>query len=226
MLVQADRLLLGAEDTPADPATAALVYLEAVGQGSSEGAVRAAVLAALGVGRAKNWTEALDLLAQGAELGSRSARRQVALLAGRGGRLALGEAGSVALWRRVRAEIDIEELMTPPPTQWISESPAIGVVKNFIPAALAAWFIRRANNRLEHGHVNDANSGEVRIHPMRSAGCFAFTLLQRDIVVALVQERAARLTSLPVHQHEPPNVISYQPGQQFEPHYDFIDPLV
>jgi prolyl 4-hydroxylase len=39
-----------------------------------------------------------------------------------------------------------------------------------------------------------------------------------------MQERAARATGLQVSQHEPPNLISYLPGQKFEAHYDFLDP--
>lgn len=43
-------------------------------------------------------------------------------------------------------------------------------------------------------------------------------------MLAIMQERAARLTGVPIRFHEPPNVISYEPGQEFSLHTDFIDP--
>jgi hypothetical protein len=44
------------------------------------------------------------------------------------------------------------------------------------------------------------------------------------MVLAVMQTRAARLSNLPIEQHEPPSVISYLPGQQFGLHADFIEP--
>ncbi len=54
----------------------------------------------------------------------------------------------------------------------------------------------------------------------------AFAPQHRDLVLAVIQERAAWLTGIPVEFHEPPNVISYEPGQEFSLHTDFIDPRV
>ncbi len=45
-------------------------------------------------------------------------------------------------------------------------------------------------------------------------------------MLAILQERAARLFGVPIEMHEPPNVISYEPGQEFGLHSDYVDPNV
>ncbi|HET9394651.1 MAG TPA: 2OG-Fe(II) oxygenase, partial [Nitrospiraceae bacterium] len=52
----------------------------------------------------------------------------------------------------------------------------------------------------------------------------SFRLTETDLIVAVVQEKLARLASLPMHWHEPSNLLHYRPGQEYQPHYDFIDP--
>lgn len=224
-LEEADRLLVGDETLDADPLAAADLYRRAAAGGYGAAAARAAMLAAVGVGRPANWEEALDLLLQGAELGDRSARRQLALIAGHvGDRFASGDTSSPALWRKVRAAIDIEAVLTPPPIHQICPSPLIGVMQNYAPPAYAAWLIRAAVELLEPSQVYDSATGEVRDDTVRTAFTAAFTVLHRDVVIAVMQERAARATGLAVAQHEPPNVISYLPGQKFDEHFDFLDP--
>jgi prolyl 4-hydroxylase len=224
-VLEADRLLVGDSDTPPEPKAAAALYVALAADGSGAAACRAAVLAAMGVGCDQGWEEALDFLALGARLGDRNARRQLALFAGRADdRVASGEAESEALWTRVRGEIDIAALLTPPSAQVVSSSPRILVIKGFAPAGFADWLIRRATGSLAPGEVNDAATGEVRRHEMRTAMAAPFAMLQRDVAVVIMQERAARATGLHLYQHEPPNVLRYLPGQRFEPHFDFIDP--
>jgi predicted 2-oxoglutarate/Fe(II)-dependent dioxygenase YbiX len=61
---------------------------------------------------------------------------------------------------------------------------------------------------------------------MRTAEAAPFRLTDADLVTVLVQERVARASRLPVHAHEPPNLLHYAPGQEYQPHFDFIDPQV
>lgn len=224
-LQEADRVLLGDASNPPAPLRAAEMYLAAAHDGLGAAAARAAMLAAVGVGRPQNWTEALDLLLQGAELGDRPARRQLAVIAGHvGDRLASGDVSTAALWRKLRAEIDIDSVLTPPPATHVSSSPLIGVLQGFAPPAYAAWLIRAAADRLEPSRIYDEALGELRGHETRTATVAEFTMLHRDVVLAILQERAARATGIAVYKHEPPNVIRYIPGQKFDEHFDFVDP--
>jgi len=217
-LAEADRLLAGDARTPPQPGEAARLLGQMLMQGSGPAAARLAMMAALGLGQAQDWKIALDFLAFAATCGDADAQGQLAALAG-----ASAEGGA---WQALRDQIDLDALLTPPDAKIISESPAIRVVEGFAPPAVAAWLIARAEHRLRHGEVNDSATGEVHTHTMRTAMSAPFNLLDKDMVTVVMQERAARATRLPVAQHEPPNVISYLPGQEFQPHYDYVDPAV
>lgn len=221
----ADRVLIGAEGL-ADPKEAVVRYARAASEGSGAAAARHALLAALGVGRTQSWTDALDLLLLGAELGDQMARRQLSVLAGRDPWSPSGQPRSVQFWRRVRGEINLDALFAPPRPERVFENPRIWVSQGFMPPLICRWLIKRSLSRLQRGFVNDAMTGETSHHPMRTARSSGFSMLDRDVVIAFAQERAALITGIHVHLHEPPNVISYAPGEQFEAHYDFVDPNV
>lgn len=226
-LREAELLLRGDARTAPQPGGAYQIYAQLAAQGHAAAALRAAVLTAHGVGRIADWGAAFDFLARAAMLGDKPARRQLALLAGRTeARIASGEASGEALWRGVREGIDVEAVLTPPAARIASESPDIRVVKGFATPAMAAWLIRAAQGRLQDGEVNDVETGEVRKHEMRTAKAAPFHLLTKDLVCVVMQERAARATGAPLPNHEPPNVIAYNPGEQFQAHYDYVDPAV
>lgn len=45
-------------------------------------------------------------------------------------------------------------------------------------------------------------------------------------MIVLTQERLARASGLLVGQQEAPFVLSYEPGQEYKPHFDFFNPEV
>ena len=170
--------------------------------------------AAIAAAHAQRWSEALDLAVRAAEAGDADARAQLAVLAGE------PEAGAASL----RGSIDPGALLTPSPVERVSEGASIGVSRGFATHAMCAWLIARAEHRLAPSMVNDSATGEMRLHPMRTAYTCALGPDARDLIVAALQARAAQLSNVPVTNHEAPNIISYQPGQQFGLHVDYVDP--
>jgi len=158
-----------------------------------------AVRAAYGWHRPQSWADALGLLAAAAKAGEEGAARQLALV----------------------SQAPIDELLTPPRVERLTDLAAIAVCRGFAPPGFSEWLIDRARDRLVAASVNQAGERIVR-----SARDFGFGPRERDLVLAILQERAARLVRLPVDYHEPPNVISYEPGQEFGLHVDYIDPRV
>ena len=167
---------------------------------TGETLAKQAVRAAYGWHRPQSWADALSLLARAAEAGEEGAERQLELV----------------------SQAPIEALLTPPRVERLTEGAAIAACRGFAPLGFSEWLIDRARNRLVAASVNQAGGSQV----VRSARDFAFGPKERDLVVAIMQERAARLVSLPVDYHEPPNIISYEPGQEFGPHVDYVDPRV
>lgn len=156
-----------------------------------------AARAAYGWGRPKSWTDALSLLRKAAEAGEPEAERELALV----------------------TQAPIEQLLEAPEADLLSNVSQIGSCAGFAPPGFSEWLIDHSADRLVGASVNYA--GNVAVRTARDA---AFAPQNRDLVIAIMQERGASLTGVPVEFHEPPNVISYEPGQEFSLHTDFVDP--
>jgi prolyl 4-hydroxylase len=91
---------------------------------------------------------------------------------------------------------------------------------------MCRWIIARGKGRLGRGMINDYETGQAVPDPIRTGLSAGFGLVDTDLVVAIIQERLARASGLMVHQQEAPILLSYDPGQQYLPHYDFLNPGV
>lgn len=167
---------------------------------TQEALTKQAVRAAYGWHRPQSWPDALGLLAEAARAGEDGAGRQLELV----------------------SQAPIEALLTPPRVERLTDVAAIAACRGFAPPGFSEWLIDQARDRLVAASVNQAGDKQI----VRSARDYAFAPRQRDLVVAIIQERAARLVNVPVECHEPPNIISYEPGQEFGLHVDYIDPRV
>ena len=156
-----------------------------------------AARAAYGWGRPKSWQEAIDLLRRAVEADEEEAQRELALV----------------------TQAPIEQLLHAPDADLLTDVSQIGSCAGFAPPGFSEWLIDHSSGRLVGASVNQAGEKAVR-----TALDAAFGPRNRDLVIAIMQERAASLVGIPVEFHEPPNVISYEPGQEFSLHTDFIDP--
>lgn len=168
-------------------------------EGAAEKFRAQAVRAAFGWGRPKSWSEAIALARRAAEAGEAEAERELALV----------------------TQSPIEQLLAAPDADLLTDKAQIGSVAGYAPPGFSEWLIDHAAERLVSASVNQA--GSVAVRTARDA---AFGPQQRDLILAVLQERAAHLTGVPIQFHEPPNVISYEPGQEFSLHVDYIDPRV
>jgi predicted 2-oxoglutarate/Fe(II)-dependent dioxygenase YbiX len=160
---------------------------------------REAIDAAYGWKRGKDWNEAVRLLGEAARAGEADAERQYQLI----------------------TQMDVDTLLSPPVLEPQSTRIKVGICRGFAPPGFSEWLIDKAASRLSAATAKGSEDSEVRT--ARSA---AFGPRDRDLIVAVLQERAARLTGVPVEFHEPPNALSYEAGQQFKQHVDYIDPRV
>lgn len=160
---------------------------------------RQAARAAYGWGRAQDWEEALRLLEAAANAGEPDAGHQLQLV----------------------TQMPLEQMLSPPAPERLSAQARVATARGFAPPGFSEWLIDRAKDRLEAALANDADGEAVR-----TARTCAFGPQERDLVLAVLQERAARLLGVPVACHEPPNAISYEPGQEYRQHADFIEPSI
>lgn len=222
-VLAADRVLTGADGSP-NPEEAGRLYERALVAGSGEAAERLAVLTAMGVARTADFPLAFDYLARSADLGHRPAQKQLAIFADR--KDLTTRAPKAPIWGKVRADIDLDALLRPPPGRREHLSPAIAVLESFIPRSFCRWIVDRGRGRLTASKVNHIEEGGARADSMRTAEAAAFGLTDTDLVVVVVQERLVRASHVPLYCHEPPNLLHYGAGQQYRPHFDFIDPRI
>lgn len=215
------RLLTG-RAAPLDPGYGAALLTQAAGAGSGEAAARLAVLAATGVGRPHSWSEALDLLQRSAELGWAPAQGQLRALTAERGRWTAASAD----WKRLRKAVDLAEWAKAPPAEPISASPRIESYRRLAPPAVCEWLIARAKEREAPARVNNADQGGSGVHGMRTNTVAGFGLLETDVVMLMTRARIAAATRITIAQQEAANVLHYRPGQQYEPHVDYVDPAV
>lgn len=162
-----------------------------------------AILSALGVGRTASWSEAYALLARAAALGDASARAQLELV---------GRASDVAVW------VD-----APAPREHFA-APRVLSFEQFIPPAWCAWIMQRAHPSLAAARVKNPAQGGANVDAIRTNAGMGFSVLDTDLVIQVVHARIAATLALPVMHQEPTNVLHYQPGQEYKPHFDFLDP--
>jgi len=218
--------LLSGEDETFVPQRGADWLAAAAEQGSGEACALVAVLAGAGVCQPQSWEIALDYLQRSAELGWGPAREQLALLANRKlvDREDEATAKATTRWQRLRRAIDISAWTACPPKQSLSESPRIRKIESFASEAVCAWLIARARSKLSRARTYDIETGEGVVGDWRTNSEAEFNIVESDLVLILLRARIATATGLPPAVMELTKVLHYDVGQQFSPHFDFIDP--
>lgn len=196
--------LVSARGAPHDPVRGADFIHRAANGGQQDAAAYASVLAATGVGRDQNWDDALGALAAAAALGH--ARSQQALPVAR----------SMAL----------EAWLSPPAMERHSEDadqPLVAEIPDFVPSQVCDWIIAQSKDFLRPAPVYNAAGAGLADQARTNSGT-GFSLLDMDVVIALVRARIAAAIPQAIETFETTNVLHYAVGQKFSPHFDFIDP--
>jgi prolyl 4-hydroxylase len=198
------QLLSGRGDEPLDPVQGAALLTTAAELGDARAAAVMATVEAMGVAGPQSWDRAFDWLRRARELGSESAKAQLALL-GRGA-----------------DAIDIGALITPPPKRSLSEAPRIRAIEGFATAAECDWLMARARGRLGPAMVIDQRTGLEASHPDRTNKAIELDVTAMDVVIQVLRARIGTATNLPVPVFEPAQIMHYSVGEEFRPHYDFL----
>lgn len=189
---------------------------EAAALGSPQAMTRLAHFTAAGVLEKADWDAAVDLLRQAAELDWAPARDELSVLA----------RGQGATPKEMRARVDIRAWIAPKATKPVSDSPRIRTVDAFMSADECAWMIALGGPKLARASVYDHQAQGSQVVSARSNQAGAIVLLDMDVVTIFLTARMANTMGLPSHWFEPPAVLHYSPGEEFQPHYDYLDQAV
>lgn len=209
-------LLTGTRAAADGPRGIALIE-EAAASGHAEAIERSALFEVMGVARPPSWDRALDRLAEAAEKGSGKAQAQLLLLAG-------DLPSTERQWPALRAQISVEELLKLPDKRALSDEPRIRVMEGFATAAECRWLIALGSDRLQPATIFDEASGTLKKDPARTNKGIEFQLLDMDLVTELIRTRISAATRLPLPLFETSQLLHYAVGEEFRPHYDFLDP--
>jgi prolyl 4-hydroxylase len=185
-----------------------------------------AMHAAEATGVAPDWNAVLDGLQRAAEFGHGLAQAELAALAGEWA-LAWAILGNDAppgmVWESLRRAIDLAQWLTPPPLRILSPSPRIATVEGIAAPELCDWLIARARSKLEPAGVYDLETGRQRVESVRTNSACYFPWKDSDVLLLVLRARMASVAELPVYAMESTAVLHYTVGQQFLPHFDFLD---
>lgn len=196
------RLLVG-RGVPASPRDGARLIAMSAMQGNTDALQLSGVLAAAGIGGAQNWDAAFEFVRRAAEKGDARAKGQLLLI---GDQLT-------------------DQLSIPRATQHF-DAPRVLTFERFISPSICNWIIERAKPSLHAARVIHAQEGGRKVHSVRTNTGMGFSLIDTDLVMQLTQARIAAAIGTPMAHQEPTNILHYEPGQEYKPHYDFVDPGV
>jgi len=83
--------------------------------------------------------------------------------------------------------------------------------------------VRLAKPKLTRSTVVNAATGAYDVHEARTSRGAHFERGENELV-RRIEARIAELTSLPVENGEPIQILHYLPGAEYKPHFDYFDP--
>lgn len=217
------RLLTG-QDAPYLPTDGARLLSDAAALGGADAAGHLAVLLGGGIHVRQSWPVALDLLQRSAELGSASARTQLRILAG-GDEAAAPDRRDD--WRGLREAVDLAAWTTPAEGVTLSEAPLVRSFQGLAPAAACEWVIAQSRGRLVRAELYDPATGKPVLSTETRLNRIAnFALADTNLLNILVQTRIGATLGIDFDHFESFAVLSYQVGEEYGEHVDYLDPAI
>ncbi len=102
-------------------------------------------------------------------------------------------------------------------------SPRVVVFGNVLSDEECDQLIELARPRLARSLTVETKTGGEEIHADRTSSGMFFQRGENDLV-KLIEARLARLVNWPLENGEGLQILCYQPGAQYKPHYDYFDP--
>jgi hypothetical protein len=203
------RLVVGA-GAPKAPADGMQMLSIAANNGDALAARYLSNLHATGHGAPRDWPAAVDWLRRSAAAGDADSKAELKLLEKQS--KAKADDAIIASW------------LAAPAVEWLSEDPKIGVVRKFLPPAQCAWLIDGARQMLQPAGVTDAASGSFAADPARTNRYAQVRLFDYPLPLLLLREQMAQVVGEPTDNFETMNILAYEPGEEYKPHHDYLDP--
>jgi hypothetical protein len=105
----------------------------------------------------------------------------------------------------------------------VLKNPEVALYNNFLSDVECALLIWMSNDRLKRSQVVDNQTGGEYVDSNRSSHGTYFTVAENP-VVAHIERRISEVTGYPVENGEGIQILKYEEGQEYRPHFDYFDP--
>jgi prolyl 4-hydroxylase len=102
-------------------------------------------------------------------------------------------------------------------------APRVVLFGGLLSAEECDEMVRLATPKLSRSTVVNAATGAYDVHEARTSRGAHFERGENELV-RKIEARIADLTSLPVENGEPIQILHYLPGGEYKPHFDYFDP--
>ncbi len=192
-------LHLDGVDGPRDVPRAIEILNQAAAKGGSAAMRTLASLSAMGAASSPNWNEAISHLKSAASTNDALAIKQLSL-------------------------VDQGALSRPLPQRvQLSKSPNVWRLDGLLLREECDYLIEAVTPLLHPSFVVDPFSGRPMRSPERTSSAASIHPLQQDMVMYGINRRLSDAAALPPENGEMLSVLMYQPGEQYRPHFDFLD---
>lgn len=109
------------------------------------------------------------------------------------------------------------------PVLFVNQNPLVVVIANFLSQDECQDLINYANNNFKNAKVIDDSTGQLVERPNRTS-MNAYFKRGESPLIAEIERRIAKTINWEAERAEPIQVLRYQNGGEYKPHYDWFDP--
>ncbi len=106
---------------------------------------------------------------------------------------------------------------------FVIESPRVVLFGNLLSDEECDSLVSLSRAKLQRSSVVNASTGAYDIHPHRTSAGTYFNRGENELLQR-IERRIAELVDCPLDRGEPIQVLHYEPGGEYKPHYDYFDP--
>jgi prolyl 4-hydroxylase len=102
-------------------------------------------------------------------------------------------------------------------------APRVILFGDLLSAEECDQLIELSRGKVARSSVVNATTGSYDVHPHRTSAGTHFARGENELI-RRIEARIAELVEIPVERGEPLQILHYQPGGEYKPHFDYFDP--
>ncbi len=102
-------------------------------------------------------------------------------------------------------------------------APRVILFGNLLAPEECDQLIELSRGKLARSSVVNAATGQYDVHPHRTSSGTHFARGENELI-RRIEQRITELTQHPLERGEPLQILHYQPGGEYKPHFDYFDP--